>query len=531
MTKAVIYCRVSTEDEIQLNALEKQVEEAKLAVVKNGWVLADTYVDEGKSGTITRKRDEYNRLFQDLETDKFEIVVIKSQDRLMRSTKDWYIFIDKLVQNKKRLFFYLENSFYSSDDALITGIKAILAEEYSRELSKKMNNAHRHRQERKGTVLITSNTWGYDKVGKEIVINEKEAEIVRLIFDLCAQGYGTRTISKTLTNQGIFSRSGKTFEECTVRKIIRNPLFKGIAVMNKVHYDFNTKKSIINDPSEWLYNENVPPIVSEELWETANRFMDERTMINHSDEFGKKVIGKKKGDSVLSGKIICGECGSTYWRTRYRHADGEIIINWCCSEYVRIGKKTNRRISQQKVISEGRGCDNVHIKEKDLNDIIMQIAEGICDNKGDILQEAMNIISSVLSNSSNDNICDLNDNLNELQKKRDNLLDKFLDGMIDDVLYKRKDKMLTEQIENTKLKISEEMSRISGIKSEEERLKEIQSEIRSIISYELAFDFVCKHITNIFVYPDSLTIKYDVFPENRVRIERINYRKIKYQLV
>ena len=126
--RAVTYCRVSTEDEMQLNALEQQIIEAQAAVRDQGWILVEQYTDEGKSGTVTHKRNSYKRLFEDLETNKFDIVVIKSQDRLMRSTKDWYIFIDRLVQNKKRLFFYLENRFYSPDDALLTGIKAILAE-------------------------------------------------------------------------------------------------------------------------------------------------------------------------------------------------------------------------------------------------------------------------------------------------------------------------------------------------------------------------------------------------------------------
>lgn len=84
--RAVFYARVSTEEERQLNALEKQVAECKDAVLQKGWKLVDQYVDEGKSGTQIKRRDEYRRLFEDLENDKFDIVVIKSQDRLQRNT-------------------------------------------------------------------------------------------------------------------------------------------------------------------------------------------------------------------------------------------------------------------------------------------------------------------------------------------------------------------------------------------------------------------------------------------------------------
>ena len=131
MTRAVIYCRCSTEEECQKDALIRQAAEARECVCRLNWSLEDEYI-ESRSGTSTRGREQYQRLFSDLLRDKFEIVVIKSQDRLMRNTKDWYVFVDRLVTCGKRLYLYLENRFYSADDSLITGIKAILAEEYSR---------------------------------------------------------------------------------------------------------------------------------------------------------------------------------------------------------------------------------------------------------------------------------------------------------------------------------------------------------------------------------------------------------------
>ncbi|MHB8130001.1 MAG: recombinase family protein, partial [Mobilitalea sp.] len=211
--KAVIYCRVSTDEEKQVNALKGQVQEAIAAVHKQKWKLVDQYIDEGRSGTTTKKRDEYNRLVSELDQNKFDVIVVKSQDRLMRNTKEWYVFVDKLVQAQKKLFFYLDNKFYTPDDALITGIKAILAEEFSRDLSKKINNAHKSRQEKGTNVSITSNTWGYNKVKKEVVINEKEADIVRLIYQRCIEGKGSRIIAKELQTKGIKSRSGGKFPE------------------------------------------------------------------------------------------------------------------------------------------------------------------------------------------------------------------------------------------------------------------------------------------------------------------------------
>ena len=144
--RAVFYARVSTEEEKQLKALPKQIEECKTTIQAQGWELVDQYVDEGKSGTQIKRRTEYQRLLADIETDKFDVIVAKSQDRLQRNVGDWYIFVNKLNKADKRLFLYLDNKFFTpAEDALITGIKAILAEEYSRDLSKKLNNANKRR--------------------------------------------------------------------------------------------------------------------------------------------------------------------------------------------------------------------------------------------------------------------------------------------------------------------------------------------------------------------------------------------------
>ena len=83
MTRAVIYCRCSTEEESQKDALAKQVAEAEDCVRQQGWLLIDSYV-ESRSGTTTKGRSQYNRLVKDLQQGKMDIIVIKSQDRLMR---------------------------------------------------------------------------------------------------------------------------------------------------------------------------------------------------------------------------------------------------------------------------------------------------------------------------------------------------------------------------------------------------------------------------------------------------------------
>ena len=534
--KAVIYCRVSTEEESQANALADQVQEAKNCAQSKDWELIDSYIDEGKSGTTVKKRNEYNRLFEDLLSDKFDIIVIKSQDRLMRNTKDWYLFIDALVSNGKKLFFYLEDKFYTPDDALITGIKAILAEEYSRELSKKIRNAHKNRQEKGQSILINSRTWGYDKVNKEVVINEKEAEVVRTIFDLCIQGYGSRSVSKTLSNMGIKSRTGKDFPEITVRRIIRNPLFMGTAVMNKRTTDFNTKKITNNSPEEWkLHKQAVPAIVSEEVWEKANQAMDARAKEEKVDDFKTKTIGKNIGKYELSSKIVCGICGSVYWR-RYRRRYSnkeEIVVDWSCSEYIKRGRLKNGVYKNEKdikVVTPDQGCDNAHIKEENLMNLLSEVADGILINKKDsIMERAMDILGVVFNQS----------DIDEERKKvdaecekyiyqKDLLMDKLLDGTISDADYKRRiadiDKILADLLEEKNLLKERE----EQIKESNDRLTEIAGFLSDMSVGEARLANLIKHIKEIKVFPDRLEVQLDFYDKIVTPLPKKNKKQYQY---
>lgn len=531
MERAVIYCRVSTDEEIQINALESQIQEAKQTVREKGWLLVGEYVDEGKSGTTTKHRDAYNRLMADMEKGFFDILVAKSQDRLMRNTKEWYVFADRLVQSGKRLYFYLDNRFYTPEDALITGIKAILAEEYSRDLSKKINNAHRNRQKSGRTVLLTSNTWGYDKVGKEVVVNEQEAEIVRLIYRLCLQGYGSRSISKELQNRGIRSRSGGRFQETTVRRIIRNPLFKGTAVMNKRHIDFNTRQTLHMPEEEWIVHEHaIPAIVDEKTWQEANDIMDMRSQGVKMPDPSICKRGINSGRYGLSGKIICGECGSVYWRRSRKNSRGESAVEWSCSEYVCRGRKnrsTARGKKKEKLKSEG-GCDNIHLKDDTLMDAFSKIAKAVyvCQ-QDELIDYAVRILEDVVSGDREEELRVLEQKKEKIMEKREKLLDKALEGLIADELFHRKDLSLAAEY----MEIQSKISSAGEFKKKKEcrtnGLQELQAEAADIVDKELSVKQLMEHTVKIIVYPDHADVMFDLLENVRINIERKGYKTVR----
>lgn len=460
MLRAVFYARCSTEEESQKDALVQQVKEAEVCIKEQGWTLVDRYI-ESKSGTTTKGRQEYTRLYEDLLKDKFDIIVIKSQDRLMRNTKDWYLFVDRLVTEQKQLYIYIERKFYTADDALITGIKAILAEDYSRELSKKINNAHRNRQKSGGKVIMTSRVYGFRKLpDKSIALIEEEAAVKRRMYELCAANFGTRTIATILENDGVRKRDGQPFGANDILRIIKNPLNKGCAVMGRLHYDFDTKKTIRTSSDEWyVYDHKVPETVSEELWERANENIRKRRS-DKKAENEADVLGKNGGKYHLSGKLQCGLCGSPYYRRiRRRYKTGEIIHEWKCRTYLETGRNTGRldRPQLRRVqLEHVEGCDNVHLDEERL----YQLLEKNClssyqVDKEKLTRKMIGLLKTVLKEQ------DLQPEIDrvKMQKKQikeqtKKLVDKLLDGVLSDQVYTEKQKELDERLENIQAQLN-----------------------------------------------------------------------------
>ena len=509
MERACGYGRVSTEEETQLNALAIQIEEINGCISKNDWIKTDMYIDEGKSGTSTKKRNEYNRLMNDMVLDKWDIIVVKSQDRLMRSAKDWYIFVDSLVKNNKLFYFYIDNKLYTPDDYIITGIKAILAYDYSRELSKKENNAHRTRRlnaAQSGTddgmrVILTNNTWGYNKINKKVVINEEEAKIVREIYNLAAyDNYGSRLISKYLSEKGVVGKNGNTIAEGVVRRIIRNPLYKGVVVMNKKSYDFATKQWHYNKEEEIVYiKDGVPRIVDDDVWSLANSNMDSRSKKMKSDIYSKQRIGVKIGQNKYSGKVFCGECNMLFWlKNRRLKSTNEKITEWYCSNFIRQGKSM---------------CSNVHLSECMLDKLMIRLSEKILNE--DYEKEfdyVIKTIQTIISDSDIENeVKNIRGKINDINRRKNNILDKFVDGIIDEDTYKE----ASNRYMNEKSKYEERLSRldeeIEGIKNQEKRLNDIRDRFDSIKkNHELNSTDIVRFIKKIIVYKDYVIIEMEI---------------------
>lgn len=501
MERAVTYVRVSTEEEKQLNALAKQREEAKEAIAKQGWTFVREYVDEGVSGTETRKRAAYNKLYNDMASNDFDIVVIKSQDRLMRNPKDWYLFLSRLLENGKRLYIYMDNAFYSSQDSLITGIKAILAEEYSRELSRKINLAARYRQERGSSIITCGRMLGYIQKDGELYIHEEEAKVVERMAQLYEQGLGARAVKNKLDEEGWVNRFGRPISKTTVQRFPHNYAYEGTIVQNRQHKDFDTKRTTTNDESEWIIHKNrCPAIISHERMEKIRGFVKERSCI--PDGF-KIARGANRGHYALSSKIVCGICGKHYRRSAVRR-NGVLTPCWICGTYQEQGRRNPKgRPAKQ------TGCDGVNLFEDFIYEAIQKIADEQTTDMAAIAKKAIETLKRDFKGEDKQRELEsIQQSIKAVEDTQRVLLDKLLEGVITNDVYGNKN----SELQAKKDKLQADANKIKSLMKKMERTEEEYADIfrrltSPVMEGAIKFKTVLRNISRIVVFDDHMDIE------------------------
>lgn len=507
MERVGIYNRCSTEEESQKNALVAQAQESREMAEKLGWRIAAQYI-EAETGTIASRRSGYQELLADMEEDKFDIVMIKSIDRLTRSAKDWYFFLSRLTANRLRLYIYIERKFYTPDDNLISGIKAILAEDFSRELSKKIKNAHRRRQEKKSGCNITCEMFGWNKVARDVYeLNEEEAAYYRAAFDLAGEGKGFYTISNILYEMGARGRNGQKISEVQWRKMLYTPRAHGAVVLNKRTYNFDAKRYEAVPEKDWIVMENaLPPIVSEKYQQEIIGLLQKRAekyrqKIRRPAEKGGKGIERGcYGKYALSGKLLCASCGGVYYHTG--SVKGEKNAGWKCATFLRSGRTRQGE--------NPAGCDNRNLKEGEVFDALTEIFRerrpAWYGEEAALRGDFLRLVAKILDVPGEEGEAKgLERECKRLKKRQETLMEKLLKGVISDEDFKKYHGEAARRQKEAEDKIECIKSRKSQYNNYETRLQRIKEEIeREKLTERAITEEILKGVERVTVHKDGV---------------------------
>ncbi len=209
--RVVIYARVSTDHEAQLSALENQVDWYKpILATRPDWTLVGQYIDEGITGTSAEKRPKFMKMIDDAKKDKFDMIITREVSRFARNTVDTLQYTRMLREIGVEVFFINDNiKTFDGDGELRLTLMATLAQDESRKTSIRVKSGQQTSMNN-GVIYGNGNILGYDRVGKEMIINTDQAETVRLIYDMYLDGHGLVQIKDKLELRGRKTTMGKT---------------------------------------------------------------------------------------------------------------------------------------------------------------------------------------------------------------------------------------------------------------------------------------------------------------------------------
>lgn len=330
-TKVAAYCRVSTDSDEQLVSLEAQKQHYETSIKRNPeWVFAGLYFDEGITGTKKDKRPALLRMISDCENGKIDLIVTKSISRFARNTTDCLELVRKLTEMDVYIFFERENiNTKDMEGELMLTILSSFAEEESVSISQN-NKWSAQKRFRNGTFIIGYPPYGYANDGGSMVIVPEEAEIVKQIFDSFLSGMSTAAIAGDLEKRGIKTKKNGEWRARTVNSLLRNEKYTGDVIYQKTWTDDNfTRHNNNGDIDQYIVRNHHEAIISREEFEAVQALMEKR----FSEKGGIRGTDKYSRRYVLSGKIICGECGGVFKRQIRKRLDGE-FITWSCTKHI-----------------------------------------------------------------------------------------------------------------------------------------------------------------------------------------------------
>lgn len=507
--RVAAYCRVSTDHEDQANSFESQQRYFRQYIERNpDWELYEIFADEGISGTNTKKRSEFKRMIACAKEGDFDLIITKEISRFARNTLDSIYYTRDLKRHGVGVIFMNDNiNTLDGDAELRLAIMSSIAQEESRKTSERVKWGQKRRMEQ--GIVFGRSMLGYDVKDGKMTVNEEGAKIVRLIFHKFAnENKGTHVIARELREAGITPMRVKKWSNTVILRVIRNEKYCGDLVQKKTFTpDFLSHEKKYNRGEEEfvIIKDHHEPIVSRELFEKANRILDEKSLTQE----GK---AKHSNRYPFSGKIKCGCCGSSYVARYKNRKNGTRYKAWRCYKSATQGSPHTDKAGNQ------LGCSNPSIRNEDAVHIMYLVTRSLQLEEKKITANLLSVIQSVLSvNTNSSHIEKLKEQIQSVENKRTQLIDLCISGAI------TKQEFIAKR-EACDKEISELQDTISGIDQQhlladqqESVMKEITAAVHEIVSgveYEDAFysqileKMVVQSKDTVDVYLNLLPIKW-----------------------
>ena len=224
--KAAIYTRVSTEDQAKEGfSLDAQLEKLRSYCRARDWEIAGEYIDDGYSGRNT-KRPAYQKMMQEM--DKWDVLLVIKMDRIHRNSKNFMLMMEQLKNSGKEFVSMTESLDTSTSmGRFVMDIIQRIAQLESEQIGERVYIGMEQKAKSSGGILGFNIPYGYEYIDGKLVVNEKEAEVVRRIFDMYLEGFSMKKIADVLNSENIPTKQDRKWASQTVAVILKNPLYCG----------------------------------------------------------------------------------------------------------------------------------------------------------------------------------------------------------------------------------------------------------------------------------------------------------------
>lgn len=291
-----IWIRVSTEMQVKGESPEHHEKRARLYAEAKGWDVIEVYRLEAVSGKSVMEQAETKRMLKDVKAGKISGLIFSKLARLARNTKELLEFAEIFKEHSCDLISLAESIdtstpagrlFYTMIAAMATWEREEIAERVAASVPIRA---------KLGKPLSAQTSLGYRWVNKEFVIDEKEATVRKLMYEIFLKTKRKKATARELNDLGYRTRTGAKFGHTTVARLLQDTTAKGI---RKANYTTGKNGRGIKPEEEWVYT-SCPAIVSEELWNQCNAIINE--------QLAKTKKPGPRGIHLLSGYVTCS-CG------------------------------------------------------------------------------------------------------------------------------------------------------------------------------------------------------------------------------
>ncbi|WP_027398176.1 recombinase family protein [Anaerovorax odorimutans] len=505
MKKVAIYCRLSDEDKnkegtYDSESIKNQKKLLTNYALENEWDIYKIYSDDDWSG-LDALRPDWNKMINDAETKKFEIILCKSQSRFTRDMEVVEKYLHKLFPIWGIRFIGYTD--YADTDnkgnKKQRQINGLVNEWYCEDLSENIRVVF-DKKRKDGQFIGSMASYGFvkDPLNKgRLIVDEEAALIVKRIFDLYIEGYGSSKIAKIFNEEGIPNptkyknlngikwKNGNAkndmglWNRTTIKRILKNQMYIGNMVQGinkKVSY--KSKKQISMPKDKWFIVKNThDAIISEDIFKTVQLMISNRRRSNGS--------GKPH---VLSGKVKCADCGSTLSRITPHSKDGKTFSY----KYLRCSMSEKKNSL----------CKGHYIRLDKLEDIILERMKNyLKDVNEKLIEESLGGIKSKNQNSIKNLQIKINDVERELLNKKKIIETLYIDRVNENISLKQFND-LSESFRN-QINILEKRRELIMYDVKSKIESQINDDVNKLKKYKY-IDSLTPRLINEFI--DSITV-------------------------